>query len=145
MRAITFSTPGGPEVLQLIRDAKSQGRSVTLATASDERYARGVADHLGIFDSIIGSDGSSNRKSQAKLSAIRERCANGCFDYVGDSAADIPLWQAARKAYCVNPGASLLHEGARGLDHPGGLRCPGGDGCKARKRPNSFVTTVALE
>jgi hypothetical protein len=32
-----------------------------------------------------------------------KRFGRGGFDYAGDSAMDIPVWEAARRAYAVNP------------------------------------------
>jgi 4-hydroxybenzoate polyprenyltransferase len=96
------------EVLSRLEEAKAQGRPVILATAADERVARGVADHLKIFDAVIASDGVINRRSEEKLAAIEAYCGTGGFDYIGDSRADIPIWRAAKNSSVVNPGPRIL-------------------------------------
>jgi phosphoserine phosphatase len=76
-------------------------RRIILATAANERIARRVAEHLGLFDAVIASDGRNNLKGAAKLAAIRSRLGEGEFDYLGDSLDDLPVLAAARKAVLV--------------------------------------------
>jgi hypothetical protein len=45
--------PYNPAVVDLIRQAKKDGRQIYLATASDRRYAEVIAAHLGYFDGIL--------------------------------------------------------------------------------------------
>ncbi|WP_162233551.1 UbiA family prenyltransferase [Sphingomonas sp. Leaf34] len=89
------------EVLGVIAAARGAGRPVILATAAHWRTARRVAAVVGPFDAIIASSRRHNRKGAAKLAAIRALLDGRTFDYVGDSSADRPLWQAARTAYTV--------------------------------------------
>jgi 4-hydroxybenzoate polyprenyltransferase/phosphoserine phosphatase len=99
--------PYNQDVLRLIRETKDRGGKVVLATASEERLATAIAKYLGVFDLVIGSDGKSNIKSEAKLAAIREHLRGRDFVYVGDSRADLPVWGGASKAYVVSRNASL--------------------------------------
>src|ERR1700722_2588137 len=92
--------PYDPEVLDRIAAARAGTRRVVLATATDALIAERVAAHLGIFDGVIASDGTTNLKSRRKLSAIRA-WSDAPFDYVGDSAADVPIWLAASRAIAV--------------------------------------------
>lgn len=107
--------PYRPAVLDYIRTARSQGRRVILATAADITIARQVAEHLGLFDDVIGSVPGRNLKGEAKLAAIKD-IARGPFEYLGDSDADIPIWQAARKSGFVNPSAGARQQMARTPD-----------------------------
>lgn len=100
------------EVLDYIQTAREQGRRVILATAADVTIARQVADHLGLFDVVIGSEPGRNLKGAAKLDAIRDM-ARGPFEYIGDSSADVPIWQAAAKSGFVNPSRGALHQMGR--------------------------------
>ncbi|MEO6991313.1 MAG: UbiA family prenyltransferase, partial [Candidatus Baltobacteraceae bacterium] len=75
------------------------------ATAADRSIAHGVAEHLGLFDTVIASDGERNLKSSAKLEAISLACGPE-FDYIGDSKADVPVWNASRRAIAVSGGRS---------------------------------------
>jgi phosphoserine phosphatase len=53
--------PYDQRILSLITEARSHGRRVYLASASNERYVEEVAAHLGLFDGWFASDGK--RKS----------------------------------------------------------------------------------
>lgn len=92
---------------------RARGRPIILATASPEQWAKPIAEYLGCFDGIIASDATHNRKSSAKLAAIREWCAqhgHQGFDYYGDSAADRKIWSASRVAYLVGTGTRFRRE-----------------------------------
>lgn len=84
-------------LLDLLRHEKAQGRPIHLVTAADQSMADAVAAHLGLFNSVTGSDGKRNLKGLHKLEYLRERFADG-FIYAGDHAADLPLFKAARGA-----------------------------------------------
>jgi len=93
-------------VLELIREARANGRPTVLATASHESTAQAVAEHLGLFDAVLATSVGLNVKGDAKLEAIRtlltERGWGERFDYVGDSRADLPVWSGAQTAYLVD-------------------------------------------
>jgi len=101
--------PYRPEVIDLIAAAKREGRPVILASASHWTHIRRIARHLELDEAIIGTRGRANRKSGAKLAAIREALGGDApFDYVGDSRADLPLWRAARQGWTVGHSPSGL-------------------------------------
>lgn len=93
--------PYRQEVLDLIAEARGDGRAVVLASAGHWRNVRRVARHLGLDEAVIASRGRMNLKGRAKLAAIRARVGDGAFDYVGDARADVPLWNAARIGWSV--------------------------------------------
>lgn len=96
--------PYDEDVLRLIARARAEDRRVELISASDQRQVSAVADHLGLFDEAVGtgSDGvSENLSGQAKADYLVSRFGTKGFDYIGDSAADIPVWAAARQGYGV--------------------------------------------
>lgn len=108
--------PYREEVLELLHEQRARGCRIVLATASDRRPAREVANQLGVFDDVLASDGQTNLKGAAKLAAIEAYCrAHGCSDwgYVGDAAADLPIWQAAAQAYVVDGSPAILTSLAR--------------------------------
>ncbi len=72
-----------------------------LATAADAALARAVADHLGLFDDVLASDGQTNLKGAAKAAALRARFPGG-FVYCGDARPDLDVWRAAEGAVPVN-------------------------------------------
>jgi 4-hydroxybenzoate polyprenyltransferase/phosphoserine phosphatase len=90
------------EVLDLIAQAKGEGRPVILASASHWRHIRRIAHHLDLATPIIATRCRTNLKGSAKLAAIRERIGTDApFDYVGDSRADAWLWREARRGWSV--------------------------------------------
>lgn len=94
--------PYRPEVLELIAQARREGRKVILASASHWRNVRRVARHLDLDEDVIATSNRCNAKGKTKLAVIRQRIgANGSFDYIGDSRADRPVWDAARDAMTV--------------------------------------------
>ena len=94
------SLPWNEELLGYLRCQRDAGRRLVLATAANEKVAIAVSRHLGLFDDVIGSDAGVNLKGLAKLEVIRSR-VGGRFAYAGDSAADVPIWQASQGAILV--------------------------------------------
>jgi len=105
--------PWRQEVLALLAAARAQGRPVILATAADRLVAEAVSAHLGGFDDILASDESINLKGPEKAAALVRRYGRKGFDYVGDSPADLAVWEAANTAWVVAPGRSLLASAQR--------------------------------
>ena len=100
-----FATlPYRPEVIALIQRARAQGRHVVLATAAHVDFARGVADHLRLFDDVIAT-GDVNLSGRRKADALVARFGDRGFDYVGDSSADLAVWAHARSAIVVTTSA----------------------------------------
>ena len=97
------------ELLQYLRAQKSLGRKLVLATAADRRIADAVAARVGLFDQVMASEGGVNLKGHHKLAAIRAQVGPD-FTYAGDSAADLPIWKAARSAIVVGATAAVARE-----------------------------------
>jgi 4-hydroxybenzoate polyprenyltransferase/phosphoglycolate phosphatase-like HAD superfamily hydrolase len=100
------SLPYNDEVLDLVREWKERGGRVALVTASLQSTADAVADHIGLFDEAHGSGDAINLKGENKARFLLERFADG-YCYIGDAAADIPVWRHAAHAVTVNPNRSL--------------------------------------
>lgn len=88
--------PYNREIVEFIRQRRAAGGQVYLVTAADQSIADGVAAHLGLFDGVVASDGSHNLKGANKAEALAERFGSG-FDYIGDSTADIAVWEKSRE------------------------------------------------
>ncbi len=115
-RAVLPDCSALPYRAELVRylEAQRGRRPIILATAANEGIARRVAEHLGLFDTILASDGSSNLKGAAKLAAIRDVVGDSAFDYLGDSLDDEPVLRAARRAVLVCPAPKVRRRvGAR--------------------------------
>ncbi len=98
--------PVREELLVRLRQ-ESQQRPLVLATGSNEKYARALAEHLGLFDEVIASTADFNCVGSGKARMLVERFGAGGFDYVGDSVRDLPVWAAARNAWLVSARSSL--------------------------------------
>lgn len=114
--------PYRENVLARLRREHAAGRRIVLATASDERHARAVADHLGLFDAVVASNESQNLKSAEKAAALQARYGDCGFDYIGNSRDDIAVFEAARSAIAVCPDRSAARwiraNGAEELEAP---------------------------
>ena len=100
--------PYHQELIGYLREQRSRGRRIVLATGTDEQIARQVADHLGLFDEVFGSDGTTNLSGRRKRDRLVEEFGEKKFDYAGDGRRDIPVWSSARKAILVNVRENLL-------------------------------------
>jgi len=98
--------------LAFLREQKKAGRRLILATASNRDMALPVANHVGLFDEVLGSDGKTNLRSTNKLKALTEKFGERGFDYAGNSAPDLAVWRGAREAIVVNAGAAILKRAA---------------------------------
>jgi len=97
------------DLLEYLRAQKSLGRKLVLATAADRRIADAVAERVGLFDQVLASEGGVNLKGGHKLAAIESQIGAE-FTYAGDSAADLPIWKAARSAIVVGATATVARE-----------------------------------
>lgn len=97
--------PYRADVVEYLRQQKQAGRRVVLATGSDALPGQAVADHVGLFDAVLGSDGSVNLKGVRKLAAIEADAlavtGSKSFAYIGDARADAPIWAASAEPMVV--------------------------------------------
>jgi len=91
--------PYDEQVLAYIRRARGEGRPVYLASASNRRLVGAVADHLGLFTGWFASDETNNLAGAAKTQRLVEEFGARGFDYIGNDAADLPVW--AQSANCI--------------------------------------------
>ena len=101
------SLPANHEFLEFLKQEKSKHRELILISASDQKAVSAVSEHYDLFDAAIGSDGTINLKSGAKLTRIREYIKDGDFSYAGNSDADFTVWQEAEEIIVVNAESSI--------------------------------------
>jgi 4-hydroxybenzoate polyprenyltransferase len=75
-----------------------------------------VAEHLGVFDHVLASDGTSNLSGPRKLAAIRTDAAGQPFCYIGNDPVDVTVWEGAQSAIVVSNSKSLRRR-AREVTH----------------------------
>jgi 4-hydroxybenzoate polyprenyltransferase/phosphoserine phosphatase len=100
--------PYRTELVEQLRVERAKGRSIVLATASDDILARQVADYLQLFDSVLASDGKTNLSGERKRKRLVSEFGEKGFDYAGDGSIDLAVWPSARKAIVVDPNQHLL-------------------------------------
>ena len=100
-------------LLDYLRAEREKGRQIVLATASDERFANRIADHLKLFDFVLASDGITNLSGERKRARLVGQFGEKGFDYVGNESRDLAVWSSARKAIVVNLNPRLLRAVAR--------------------------------
>ena len=105
--------PYNEELLTWLKQEKTQGRVIVLATASHRLLAEQVADHLGLFDEVLATDGSTNLKASAKCAALVAKYGDKGFDYFGNDWADLPVWQSAAHAHVVSRSNRLIEAARR--------------------------------
>lgn len=98
--------PYREELLDYLRLEKAAGRELVLATAAHRSIADGVAQHLGLFDRVLATDGTRNLKGRNKLAAIRAE-VGPAFVYAGDCAADLAVWEGAQAAVLVGASSAV--------------------------------------
>lgn len=117
--------PYDDRIVALVRETREAGRPVHLASASNERYVRAVAEHLGLFDGWFASNEHENLSSSTKGRRLVETFGEKGFDYVGNDRADLAVWTVARRCIAVHPSTAVrrdllkLDPEALVLDSPG--------------------------
>ncbi|WP_368187053.1 UbiA family prenyltransferase [Aestuariibius sp. HNIBRBA575] len=136
--------PVEPEVMELVETAKSEGREVALASASDMSLVEPLAKHHGI-ERVFASDGDVNLKGDAKADALVAAYGEGGFDYAGNDISDLKIWQRGAGAIVVtDPGdsvAKLRRDGHEVTDIKGGWEPR--DLIRAM-RPHQWVKNILL-
>ena len=93
--------------IEWLKQQRAQGRQLILCTASDLSIATAIAEHLGVFDEVIASDGTRNLTGKHKAEVLEQRFGYAGFDYAGNSRADLYVWRCARRAVIVNASRNL--------------------------------------
>ena len=104
--------PYNQKVLEAIYQWKENHpkEKVILISATHQKVIERIAIHLNCFDGWYGTE-NENLKSEIKLKKIKNLIGSGgSFTYIGDSFADLVIWQNAKKCYVTNPSKGLLEE-----------------------------------
>ena len=100
--------PYNRKLIKYLQQEHAQGRPIYLATGADERLAHRVSEELGLFDGVMGSDGTTNLIGASKLDRLQSYTDSGAFDYIGNDRPDLALLEHARQPMVANPTRSLL-------------------------------------
>jgi len=105
--------PYNTALIDWLKEERAAGKWIVLCTATDIRVAQAVADHLGLFDEVLASDGLTNNAGVKKRAALEAKYGVKGYDYAGNSAADIAVWAGARQAIVVNATDAITKQAAQ--------------------------------
>ena len=100
--------PFNQKLLDWLIAEKNNGRKIYLATASHEKVAKSLVEHLNLFDDVYATDSSQNLKGHQKAKLLREKFPKG-FDYIGNSFADMPIFMEAKASILVTGSQKLIN------------------------------------
>lgn len=104
--------PYNNPLLAWLNQQREAGHKLVLATASDIRIARAVADHLRIFDEVMGTE-SHNLSAHRKQAALIKRFGEKGYTYIGNSSSDLLVWRSAAAIHVANPERGVLFAALR--------------------------------
>ena len=99
--------PYNRPLLNYLTEQHADGRKLYLTTGADTALAHRIAEHLGIFEGVLASDGTTNLTGGNKLERLRRRFPEEGFDYIGNATPDVPLLENAGEAMLANPSLPL--------------------------------------
>ncbi|MBU3548034.1 UbiA family prenyltransferase [Polynucleobacter sp. P1-05-14] len=103
------SLPCNLNLVAWLSEQRRQGRKIILATASHKLLAEAVANHLGLFDEVLATEGEINLKANQKRDLLVSKYGDRGFDYIGNDDADFPVWRAANAAYVVSSSPAFIN------------------------------------
>lgn len=136
--------PVNSEVAELALNSRVAGREVILASGSDESLVSRLAADYGLSDRVFASDGCTNLTGATKAAALTSALGEGGFDYAGNSATDMAVWEKADNALVVGHAASARTLAARGQNV---VELSGGFSVRAllkALRPHQWVKNILL-
>lgn len=140
--------PYETDFLAWLHVQKAKGRRLWLCTGSHHSLAQRVADHVGIFEGVMGSHVADNFVGEEKAVGLVAAFGENGFDYAGNSHADVKVWQRSRKVLFVNVSEMLAAKWSRVSAKAPEIRF-GHDGVRARDvwrsiRPHQWVKNILV-
>lgn len=99
--------------VEFLQAERRTGRILLLVSAADYRLAKRVADHLGLFNEVLASNGKLNLRGKSKAAKLVERFGEHGFDYAGNSSVDLAVWPHARQGIIVGGSVNLARKARR--------------------------------
>lgn len=106
--------PVNHEIADLALQSRVAGREVVLASGSDVSLVQRLATEYGLSERVFASDGHINLTGRAKAAALVEAYGEGGFDYAGNGAVDMAVWEKADNALVVGHVSSARTLASRG-------------------------------
>lgn len=102
--------PYREEVVQRVMQARNDGRTTVLATASPQVWADGIANQIGCFDVAIGTSETVNLSGRHKGEHLAKLYGEKGFEYAGDMPVDLQVWAKSAGAIVVSNKSGLLNQ-----------------------------------
>src|SRR5439155_12107156 len=83
--------PYRTDLVEMLRQSAEKGRRIVLCAAGDHGLAQAVAKHLELFHEVLPIEGPAEGNGAATRKLLEERFGAAGFDYVGASAAELPV------------------------------------------------------
>jgi 4-hydroxybenzoate polyprenyltransferase len=93
--------PFNYELIEYLKQLKSNGNKIYLVTASVQFLADQISNAIPIFEESFGTGLSNNLKGINKKNFLNEKFGEGRYIYVGDSKADLKVWNSAKGAIVI--------------------------------------------
>jgi len=100
--------PYNDDVLAYIQQQKQQGVVCYLVSGAAEKTVAAVSQHLQLFDGYFSSDNETNLTGKRKAALLHKEFGKGQYDYIGNEAVDLAVWQDAAKAIVVSHSLALV-------------------------------------
>ncbi|KAK3584242.1 hypothetical protein CHS0354_035323 [Potamilus streckersoni] len=97
--------PVNPEFMDFLKQQKKE-RRIMLFTGATEKYARQIAEHYPIFDSVHASTRGVNFTASKKITLLKQMGIEQ-FDYAGDRRTDMKIFRISDRPLIVNPSPYL--------------------------------------
>lgn len=98
------------DLIAWLKQQRALGRRVVLCTASSQQVADIIAQHIDLFDDVIGSDAYANLSGERKAALLVDRYGWQGFDYCGNADVDLSVWKDANAAIVVNAKKGLAKQ-----------------------------------
>ena len=100
--------PYNHRFMEYLKAERMQGRKLILITGTYQSIAQSVADHLGIFDEVHGTNLHTNLIGVNKEDYLVNLIGEKKFLYAGNSHDDLKVWRSSYGGIAVNTSAKLL-------------------------------------
>jgi 4-hydroxybenzoate polyprenyltransferase len=102
------SLPLREDLVKWLHEQAEKGHEIHICSAAHQSVVEAVSCRIGVCTSAVGSS-SSNLKGAAKTDYLRLHFPDG-FIYVGDHAADLPVWEASEGIVLAGASASVTRK-----------------------------------
>jgi hypothetical protein len=96
------------DLIAWLQQRRAEGTRLVLATGCDQRIAQTIADHVGLFEAVLASDGHTNLTGAQKRAKLDQLYGAGHWGYAGNDWIDLKVWSAAAEVVVVNASQKLI-------------------------------------